>query len=163
MQAWPFPGSDAGQIFPPFANYTVNPYLHGGSSGPLLPGVNGVGLAPAGSADQKIMSYNFRVCLTNNASNRLPLPKPAGYTPAQFELLARYLAIEPQKHALHIDECHPRGRQPGCGMFIMRTMNLPPPADTQKLDLNTLGPFSSNMIGNSWAWPVRPQTICCFS
>ena len=30
------------------------------------------------------------------------------------------------------------------------TMNLPPPADPLKLDLNTLGPFSSNFIGESW-------------
>jgi hypothetical protein len=43
-------------------------------------------------------------------------------------------------------------------MFIMKSMNLPPPADTRKLDLNTLGPFSSNMIGASWAWPTANGT-----
>lgn len=156
VQAWPFPGSDPGQIFPPNENYTVNPYVRGSTK--LLPGVNGIGLAQAGSADQKIMSYNFRVCLTDNVTNRVPINSPPGYTRAQFELLARYLAIEPEKHALHIEECPGRHRQPGCGMFIMRSMNLPPPADTRKLDLNTLGPFSSNMIGSSWAWPTANGT-----
>ena len=157
VQAWPFPGSDSGQIFPPAENYTVDPYVRGSTT--LLPGVNGIGLAPAGSADEKIMSYNFRVCLTDNVTNLVPIEKPSGYTPAQFELLARYLAIEPQKHALHIEECPGRHRQPGCGMFIMQSMHLPPPADTRKLDLNTLGPFSSNMIGSSWAWPTANGTV----
>ena len=38
------------------------------------------------------------------------------------------------------------------------TMNLPPPADPLKLDLNTLGPFSSNFIGESWEWPLANDT-----
>ena len=88
----------------------------------LLPLVNGVGLGgEAGSADNKIMSYNFRVCLTNNASNMVPLPKPNGYNPADFELLARYLAVDPKLHALYIAKCPGGHRQPGCGMFIWGT------------------------------------------
>ena len=100
VQAWPtLPGSDAGQVFPPQTNWSVNPFVSGGQvAGPLLPGVKGLTLAPPGSGDEKIMSYNFRVCLTNNASNMVPLPKPAGYSPSQFELLRRYLSIDPLHH-----------------------------------------------------------------
>lgn len=108
VQGWPFPGADAGQIFPPAINYTVDPWKAGGAGHreeDLLPLVNAVGLAPAGSADNKIMSYNFRVCLTNNKSNMVPLPKPSTYSPQQFELLARYLAVDPGLHALYIQKC----------------------------------------------------------
>ena len=40
VQPWPFPGSDAGQIFPPAINYTVDPFLHPSHNGSLLPLVN---------------------------------------------------------------------------------------------------------------------------
>ena len=69
--------------------------------------------SPPGRGDKKIMSYNFRVCLTNNASNMVPLPKPEGYNPADFELLARYLAVDPTLHALYIQKCPGGHRQPG--------------------------------------------------
>jgi hypothetical protein len=36
------------------------------------------------------MAYNYRLCLTNNASNRLPFSPPAGYTPAATEVLRRF-------------------------------------------------------------------------
>ena len=154
VQAWPFPGSDAGQIFPPAQNYTVNPFADSANT-TLLTFVNGVGLGAAGSADKKVMSYNFRICLTTTASNKVPLPKPANYAEKDYELLRRYLAVDPTKHALHINECPGGHRQPGCGMFIMRTLGLPANVtDPEKLDLNTLGPISSNAIGMSWGWPL---------
>eukprot|EP01052_Picozoa_sp_SAG31_P011471 SAG31_NODE_650_length_13187_cov_3.011843_5_plen_537_part_00 len=160
MQAWPkLPGSDAGQVFPPDLNYAVNPFVSGGETpGPLLPGVKGLTLAPPGSGDKKIMAYNFRVCLTNNASNMVPLPKPAGYNPSQFELLKRYLSIDPSHHGLSIQHCPGGHRQPGCGMFIWTGPGHIPGPDTGKLDLNTLGPISSNMIGASWAWPLANES-----
>jgi hypothetical protein len=154
---WPFPGSDPGQIFPPAENYTVNPFADSSNS-TLLPLVNGVGFGGAPhTADKKIMSYNFRVCLTNNVTNMVPLPKPAGYDPADFELLARYLAIDPKQHALYIQKCHPAQRQPGCGMFIWGKLHLPN-TDGGKIDLNTLGPISTNNIGRSWEWPLANES-----
>jgi len=154
VQAWPFPGCDAGQIFPPAQNYTIDPFSDSANK-TLVNFVNGVGLAVAGSADSKIMSYNFRVCLTNTPSNMVPLPKPANYDEKDFELLRRYLAVDAIDHALHISECPGHHRQAGCGMFIMRTLGLPANiTDPNKLDLNTLGPISSNMIGASWHWPL---------
>jgi hypothetical protein len=154
VQAWPFPGSDPGQIFPPALNYTIDPF---GANGKLLPFVNGRGLDIAGSGDRKIMAYNFRVCLTNNASNRVPLPQPPHYNETQYELLARYLSVDPGRHALYIQKCPGGHRQPGCGMFIWGKLHLPN-TDTGKLDLNTLGPFSTNMVGASWAWPLANES-----
>ena len=42
-----------------------------------------------GQADKKVQAYNFRMCLTDVPENRIPLPKPEGYDPKQYELLLR--------------------------------------------------------------------------
>lgn len=69
----------------------VSPYVREGDAGSgLLPGISAAPLAPAGSGDQLVQAYNFRMCLTK-AADRLPFPKPDGYDPLNYELLARYL------------------------------------------------------------------------
>src|SRR5438093_2347583 len=44
-----------------------------------------------GEADQSVQAYNFRLCYTQNPTNRLPHVAPPGYDTARFDLLARYL------------------------------------------------------------------------
>jgi len=46
---------------------------------------------PDGSGDTKVQAYCFRTCLTDHPDNRLAFPKPGGYDPRQYQLLARYL------------------------------------------------------------------------
>ena len=60
-------------------------------SGKLLPLVttNDAGSEEAG--DRNIMTYSFRLCLTTDPKNRVPMPKPAKYDPARFEIIRRYL------------------------------------------------------------------------
>jgi len=65
------------------------------------------------------MSYNFRLCITKNESNKVPFEKPGDYSVEEFDVLSRYLAIEPDHHQLAVQWCPGRRRQPGCGMFIM--------------------------------------------
>jgi hypothetical protein len=43
------------------------------------------------AGDQNIMTYSFRLCLTANPQNRVPMPKPDKYDPARFEIIRRYL------------------------------------------------------------------------
>jgi hypothetical protein len=70
---------------------TVSPYDTGGKLLPLVqPGPKG----DVGAADKKVQAYNFRLCLTDTAANRLPIPMPAGYDPARYTLLARLVAAE---------------------------------------------------------------------
>lgn len=47
-----------------------------------------------GQGDENLMAYSFRGCLTNYSKNMVPLPKPPGYDPADFELPRRYLLAE---------------------------------------------------------------------
>src|SRR4051794_18002937 len=63
-----------------------------GADGKLLPYVQRQDtLEDTGMGGRKFQSYCFRICLTRNPSNRLPIPPPEGYDPARFELARAYL------------------------------------------------------------------------
>ena len=47
-----------------------------------------------GEADQNLMAYSFRACLTKNESNMVPITAPPGYNPDDFELSRMYLYEE---------------------------------------------------------------------
>ena len=71
----------------------VDPYLTPGDpqSG-LIFGVQSSPLGRHGDADDSIQGYCFRLCLTRDPANRLPITKPDGYDPAHYEIQRRYLA-----------------------------------------------------------------------
>jgi hypothetical protein len=49
---------------------------------------------PDDEGDTNVMVYSFRLCLTNDPTNRVPFPAPANYDPARFEVVRRYFAQE---------------------------------------------------------------------
>lgn len=104
------------------------------AAGRPLPGITAEPLGTPGAADHRFMAYNYRLCLTRDPANRVPIAKPEGYDPAYFELLARYLAKWPDvtlKKLFHVPE-------------------LP----KQTTDLNTSGPYSTDLLdGSAWAYP----------
>ena len=46
---------------------------------------------PGEAGDENIMTYSFRLCLTTDPKNRIPMPEPDNYDPARFEMVRRYL------------------------------------------------------------------------
>jgi hypothetical protein len=60
--------------------------------GRLLPLVTTDDAGPEEAGDSNVMTYSFRLCLTEDPDNRAPMPKPAGYDPARFEVVRRALA-----------------------------------------------------------------------
>ncbi|MGH2357207.1 MAG: FAD-dependent oxidoreductase [Candidatus Limnocylindria bacterium] len=50
------------------------------------------GPGEVGSADSRIQASNFRICLTTTAANQVPIGQPAGYDPANYDIVATYLA-----------------------------------------------------------------------
>ncbi len=60
-------------------------------AGKLLPLVTTGDAGPEEAGDNHVMTYSFRLCLTKNPANRVPLPEPAHYDPARFELARRAL------------------------------------------------------------------------
>lgn len=113
----------------------VDPYVRPGdpASG-LLPFIQtGDGGVP-GSGDHKVQAYNYRLCFTTNAANRLPLPPPPGYDPARYELLGRYL-----------EALVAAGKRPLLEQF-WNPIWMP----NGKTDINNNGGFSTDAIGMNW-------------
>ena len=74
----------------------VSPYVIAGDAGSgLLPGIENAAAGTDGAADGNVLSYNFRLTVTNDASNRIPFPQPLNYRPELVELLPRRAGITP--------------------------------------------------------------------
>ena len=85
----PDAGANAGAPWARGALQGVSPWADA-SNTTLLPTVARLPATTPTSPDGLVQCYNYRLCLTNNASNRLPLAPPAGYTPGAMELLRRW-------------------------------------------------------------------------
>lgn len=66
-------------------NLTIDAYLPDGVT--LLPGVSSQPLQPPGSADDRLMAFSFFPCVTTDANNSVPYPRPLGYDRTQYALL----------------------------------------------------------------------------
>ena len=119
----------------------VDPYDASGQPIPLMRN-NGVGPGVPGQADKKVPSYNFRLCLTQNASNMLPWPKPANYDPRRFELVRRFY--------------NANGGKIGSEAKVPSCNNAPVP--NGKTDMNNCGGVASDFIGGSWTYPDANYT-----
>ena len=118
----------------------VDPYTKPGrpESG-LLPYLLQTGqLAAAGSADNLIQSYNYRVCLTDNSAIRTPIAPPAGYDPSKYELLARW--AEARTAA---------GKKLTLGDFLKYD-----PLQNGKYDFNNRWAISTDFIGGAHRYPL---------
>ncbi len=58
-------------------------------TGKLLPLVTTSDSGAATAGDKYIMTYSFRLCLTSDPDNKIPMPKPMAYDPARFEIARR--------------------------------------------------------------------------
>lgn len=111
--------------------YKVDPYVvPGDPSSGLVPRIHGGDPGEDGEADQRIQAYCFRMCLTKAPENRVPFPKPEGYDPFQYELLARYFEAG-----------------------FDRPFNKFDPAPNAKTDTNNYGAFSTDNIGMNYDYP----------
>ena len=52
--------------------------------GKLLPLVTTANAGPEEAADKNVMTYSFRLCLTADPNNRVPMPKPDNYDPGSI-------------------------------------------------------------------------------
>ncbi len=113
----------------------IDPFVEPGNpSSGLVWGVSDRALEAEGSGDRLVQAYNYRICLTDSLQNMVPLPKPEGYDPARYELLARLIAARPEKQKL--SDYFIWSRMPG-----------------RKTDINNNGGFSTDMIGMNYNYP----------
>src|SRR5690606_10792012 len=70
----------------------VDPYREvGNPKSGLLPLIQADKLETEGGQDHRIQGYCFRVCLTTDIANQLPITKPATYDRNDYTLFLRYL------------------------------------------------------------------------
>ncbi|HDR9499037.1 FAD-dependent oxidoreductase [Burkholderia cepacia] len=109
----------------------VDPYVVPGqpNSG-LLPHVAPNNLGAPGTADSAVQAYGYRLCLTADKGNQIPVVKPANYDPKEFELLGRVALAHPE---------------------IVKTFNYIAnvPIPNNKFDVNSLGLLSTDEIEGS--------------
>jgi len=121
-----------------FCRLPLSPYVEPGDpeSG-LLPEISSEPPGNVGDGDFKVQSYNFRMYLTDEAG-KIPFPKPYGYDPGRYALLARFLNADPR---------------------IRWTLNYTTapmtdgPVQMRIGDSNNAGSFSSDYVGGNYRWP----------
>ena len=107
-------------------------------AGNLLPEISSRRLPPPGTADKAVQSYNYRMCFTDVAANRVPFAKPAGYGSARYQLLARLIRARMQAE----------GRAPELSSLLKIDR-----IENGKADVNNNGAFSTDYLGGSWSYP----------
>jgi ribulose 1,5-bisphosphate synthetase/thiazole synthase len=113
---------------------SVSPYrIPGDASSGLLWGISNEKLPAIGSGDKKIQAYNFRICLSNDPANSIPITRPENYDSLRYELLLREIA-----------------RIPNCTIRQILKLDIMP---NHKVDINNNGGFSTDMIGMNWNYP----------
>lgn len=86
----------------------LDPYkTKGNPASGLLPGVN-ASVAANGTADGNLQAFCYRMCLTNNAANRVMIAKPANYKDEDFELVIR--AVEAGQTQFLKNDAMPNGK-----------------------------------------------------
>lgn len=113
----------------------VDPYVEEGDpeSG-LLWGISTNTLDDNGTGDEKVQAYNFRITLTNDPENRIPITRPADYDSTRYELLVRLFEAQPDYKDIN-------------DYFIWTRM------PNNKTDINNRGGFSTDMIGMNYHYP----------
>ena len=113
----------------------IDPYrVEGDPSSGLLWGISDAEVAPDGTGDEMVQAYNYRICLTSDPDNMIPITRPEGYDSTRYELLLRLIEAQPDKRMLN-------------DYFIWSRM----PND--KTDINNRGGFSTDMIGMNHSYP----------
>jgi hypothetical protein len=109
----------------------VSPYkIPGDPSSGFLPRISSETPGENGTGDNKIQAYCFRLCLTQNPVNKVPITKPEGYDSTQYELLVRVSETRWNEFFGKYD-----------------------PIPNLKTDVNNHGPFSYDNIGMNWDYP----------
>ena len=68
----------------------IDPYkIKGQPESGLLWGISSEAVSPTGTGDKKVQAYNFRICLSRDAQNKIPITRPPGYDSSRYELLLR--------------------------------------------------------------------------
>ncbi|MFO1437663.1 MAG: FAD-dependent oxidoreductase [Verrucomicrobiaceae bacterium] len=119
-------------------DFPLDPYVVlGCKDSGVLPLVELDDVGKPGDPAPGVQAYCYRLCLTTNAANRLPITPPADYDPKTYEIVARF-----------IEACLQNGDD-----MDLRWFSKHDPLPNDKWDFNT-ATFGGNLPGASHAWPA---------
>lgn len=113
----------------------IDPYIAPGNpSSGLVWGVASGTLDPNGTGDKKVQAYNYRICLSSDPANIVPITLPENYDPKRYELLVRQMQKQPERTRLN---------------DYLIWSHMP----NKKTDINNRNGFSTDMIGANYNYP----------
>ena len=121
-----------------FCRLPISPYVvpDDPDSG-LLPEISSDPAGKPGEGDFRVQAYNFRMYLSNRPG-KIPFPKPNGYDPERYALLARFLNFDPRLRWT---------------LNYTVTPMTDGPIQMRNGDSNNAGSFSTDYIGGNHRWP----------
>jgi hypothetical protein len=123
-------------------DFPLDPYLvKGDPKSGLLPLINEGDPGKQGDPAPGVQAYCFRLCLTTNPTNMIPITPPSDYDPKRYEIVARF-----------IEACLAIGDD-----MDLRWFSKHDPLPNDKWDFNT-ATFGGNLPGASHAWPEASYT-----
>jgi hypothetical protein len=134
-------GESLAGVETPGGSYNYDPYvIAGNTNSGLLPLVQPGGPGTVGQGDNKVQTYNFRLCLTQNPTNQIPIAPPANYSESQYELFRRYIAARvAQDGSVNLDQ-------------LINIQTLIP---NGKTDINADGELSTDYVGYNYTYPTN--------
>jgi len=125
----------------PGGSYNYDPYVVAGNpNSGLLPLVQSGSAGTVGSADNKVQTYNFRLCLTQNPTNMLPIAPPASYSESQYELVRRYIAARLAANgSVHLSD----------------VIDIQAIIPNGKTDINARDELSTDYVGYNYTYPTN--------
>ena len=117
----------------------IDPYIiPGDSTSGLIWGVSPEPIAETGSGDHKVQAYCYRLCMTTDPDNMIPVTMPDNYDPAHYEVLRRIIQ---QRDSMQWVQ--------RIWQLYLRIIDMP----NSKTDINNKGGFSLSMAGANWEYP----------
>ena len=121
--------------------YSYDPYV--------TPGVPASGLLPlvqtntggnVGDGDKRLQAYNFRLCLTQVATNKIAITAPTNYSAANYELVRRYVT----------------NRLAAAGSVSLSSLiHIQTIIPNNKTDINANGELSTDWVGYNYTWATN--------
>ena len=112
----------------------VDPFVvKGDPSSGLLWGIQDWTMKDEGVGDDYVQAYNYRICMSKDKGNQIPITRPADYDSTKYELLVRVFEADPDPVVKNY--------------FIWSVM------PNGKTDINNRGAFSTDMIGMNHDYP----------
>jgi hypothetical protein len=123
-------------------DFPLDPYVvKGDPKSGLLPLINEGDPGKQGEPAPGVQAYCFRLCLSTNPANMIPITAPADYDPKRYEIVARF-----------IEACLAIGDD-----MDLRWFSKHDPLPNNKWDFNT-ATFGGNLPGASHGWPEANYT-----